>query len=121
MRFLIDADLPDSTVAPFKENGFDVDHVREVGLGGATDADIVSYAAENGYVIVTRDQGFGNPLEHDPADMHGVIILRVPNEYRTDGITDRIGGFLENVDADEIGGSVIVVEEARYRVRPLSP
>lgn len=44
MKFLVDADLPNSTVEPFKEEGFKATHVREIGLGREVDRNIADYA-----------------------------------------------------------------------------
>jgi len=41
---LIDADLPNSTVEPFHNEGFETVHVREVDLGTVRDEEVSAYA-----------------------------------------------------------------------------
>lgn len=62
MKFLIDADLPNSAVKVFRDEGFEATHVRDVGLGTKPDSEVSDYANQKDFVLVTRDSDFGNPL-----------------------------------------------------------
>jgi predicted nuclease of predicted toxin-antitoxin system len=114
MKFLIDADLPNSTVEPFRDKDFEAVSVREIGLGASSDAEISSYANENGYVVVTRDSDFGNPLLSTKVDS-GLIILKLHN-YSPNKLKGRISVFLNKIDKEEIKDSLIVVEKSKYRI-----
>jgi predicted nuclease of predicted toxin-antitoxin system len=62
VKFLIDADMPRSSA--FRSFGFDVEDVRDIGLGSAKDKEILEYALKNGRIIVTRDTDFGEVLRY---------------------------------------------------------
>ena len=118
MEFLIDADLPNSTVEPFHNEGFETVHVREVDLGTAPDEEVSAYADRNDYVLITRDRDFGNPLLPQTIQA-GVVILKLHN-YSPGDLRARLTEFLKNVELSEIRHSVVVVENSRYRIRTQS-
>lgn len=76
MRFLIDAQLPPALCGWFEERGFEAEHVSQ-GLGGQThDAEIATFAAAEGFVLVTKDDDFS--LRYPPVD-YSLVWLRCGN------------------------------------------
>lgn len=67
MRFLLDADIPCSSALTFRKLGHEVVDVRDLGLGNATDEEIVKYAKENKLILVTRDVEFASVLRYPGA------------------------------------------------------
>jgi predicted nuclease of predicted toxin-antitoxin system len=57
-KLLLDENLGPSLVRLLAASYSDSAHVRAVGLGGAADATIWQYAAEQGFVLVTKDEDF---------------------------------------------------------------
>lgn len=74
----MDADMPNSSTKTVKESGWEAVSVREIGMGNATDEEIVRYAFDNNYVIVTRDRGFGDIFRYPKGTHHGIVILKLP-------------------------------------------
>ncbi|MCE0521953.1 MAG: DUF5615 family PIN-like protein [Methylacidiphilales bacterium] len=62
MKFLIDAQLPPALARALRENGYEVQAVRELGLREAEDDAIWDYALANQAVIITKDQDFADRL-----------------------------------------------------------
>lgn len=60
MRFLVDANMPRSAAGAVQRLGHDAVDVRDVGLGGADDAQIAAYAKEHKFTLVTRDFDFSD-------------------------------------------------------------
>jgi predicted nuclease of predicted toxin-antitoxin system len=58
VKFLIDQQLPATLAAWFDRKGFSAEHVRDLGMRDASDLVIWSYAAEQGAIIVTKDEDF---------------------------------------------------------------
>ena len=58
MKFLIDQQLPATLADWFDRKGFSAVHVRELGMREAPDSIIWRYAAEQGAIIVTKDEDF---------------------------------------------------------------
>lgn len=117
LRFLLDADMPRSSAELIRSLGYDVEDVRDVGLGGAKDEEIVEYALRDRRVIITRNLGFGSTLRHPKHP--GALIVRLPNKSTSGVINERLKGFLAFVDEDRIKNSIIVLEPSRFRRRIL--
>lgn len=64
MHVLIDASMPGSTLSLIQSLGHDAIDIRDIGLGGAPDADIAAYAQANGFRILTRDFDFADIRSH---------------------------------------------------------
>jgi predicted nuclease of predicted toxin-antitoxin system len=58
MRFLIDAQLPPALARWLSSAGHDAEHVADIGLAGARDGEIWTYALSAGAVIVSKDEDF---------------------------------------------------------------
>jgi predicted nuclease of predicted toxin-antitoxin system len=54
--------------------------VRDIGMGGAADADIAVYAQQNGLAIVTRDFDFADIRNYPPSQYAGVLVLALPED-----------------------------------------
>lgn len=59
MKFLIDAQLPETLVALFSYKGFDAIHTTSLPDSNRTsDKQLLKIAAENDYIVVTKDKDF---------------------------------------------------------------
>jgi predicted nuclease of predicted toxin-antitoxin system len=58
MKFLIDAQLPPGLCRWMEARGHDAEHVFDRAMGGASDADIASYAQSAGAVLISKDEDF---------------------------------------------------------------
>lgn len=58
MRFLVDAQLPPALAGWLRDRGHEAEHVADVGLVGATDAEIAVRAERSAAVLVTKDEDF---------------------------------------------------------------
>ena len=81
IKFLLDADMPRSSVEVIRMLGFEVEDVRDIGLGSAKDKEIIQYARKNGRIIITRDTDFGEVLRYP--DHPGAIIFRLPYTFHS--------------------------------------
>ena len=57
--FLIDESLSYKLAIKLRELGYNSKSVREIGLNGKEDIEIVRWSIENGAVIITGDLDFG--------------------------------------------------------------
>lgn len=78
MKFLIDAQLPPALAHWFREAGYESQAVREIDLREAEDGAIWGYAAQNDYVIVTKDEDFSSRAQATKIGP-SVVWLRVGN------------------------------------------
>jgi predicted nuclease of predicted toxin-antitoxin system len=58
VRFLIDNQLPSALASYLRRQGYDCEHVLEVGLAGSSDTALCEYAAANERVIISKDEDF---------------------------------------------------------------
>ena len=58
MKFFVDHQLPPALAGWLRAKGFEAVAARDAGFREADDAEIWAYAAEAGFVIVTKDQDF---------------------------------------------------------------
>lgn len=119
MRFLLDANLPYSSLAVFKDLGLDAQHVSDLGLKAADDERIMAHAAKTRQIVVTRDLDFGTLAVHLNAPTEGVVILRLPFSFTAREISAALKAFLSAVDTRRLKNSIAIVEVGRYRIRKL--
>src|SRR4051812_39146690 len=58
MKFLIDAQLPPGLCRWLEAREHEAEHVFDLGLAGATDAQVAERAEETGAVLVSKDEDF---------------------------------------------------------------
>lgn len=80
-QLLIDECLSSRLVAAAKVRGFRADYVPWIGLRSAKDWNIVPFALENGYVIVTKNRR-DFLKEYMKLDIHTGLIIVVPDAGR---------------------------------------
>ncbi len=120
MGFLVDEDLPRSLAGVLREVGIHAEDVRDVGLRGRPDDDVLRYAASRGLAFLTADLGFGNTLRFPLGSHAGVMVARFPNEVPTTFLSDAILRAIRELTDQDISGSVVIVEPGRIRLRRTS-
>ncbi|RDI96083.1 hypothetical protein DV704_03970 [Meiothermus sp. QL-1] len=74
MRFLLDENIPQGVLWWLIGQGYEALSVREVGLSGRADTLLYAYAEQHGYILVTLDLDFSDPLRLPPRTPR--IVLR---------------------------------------------
>ena len=118
MTFLADAGISPKTVALLNAAGHDAVHVRQIGLQRASDADIVRRARQEGRVVLTFDLDFGQILALGVAGSPSVVIFQLSDETST-SVNWRLEAVITERRAELEQGALILVEDGRYRMRPL--
>ena len=116
MRFKLDENLPQDLAELFRQAGHDAVTVLDQGIGGASDARLVSICASEHRAVVTLDKDFANIRIYPPRQFAGLVVFRLRTQARDHVL--RIGRrFLSVVRGADIGGQLWIVEETRIRVR----
>lgn len=89
----------------------------DLGLRGAPDEAILARAQEEGWIILTRDLGFGNLLDYPLGSHAGIIVPRVPATFTATQIRDTLRAFMASVEPELLRKALTVVEPGRYRIR----
>jgi predicted nuclease of predicted toxin-antitoxin system len=118
MRFLIDEDLPRSVSLVISHAGYEAFDVRDIGLRGSNDFQIIEYARSNDLCLITADLGFSNIRVYPPHKYPGIFVLRLPAGATSVIITNIIKTLLKQSQIiATIRGSLAIVEENRIRIR----
>lgn len=74
-KFLIDENLSPKLAGFLRALGYSASSVRDVGLTGSTDKEIVAWAKTHEHIVITRDLGFGYTYAVKDVAF-GLILLR---------------------------------------------
>lgn len=122
MKILIDMNLSPQWCEVFTNYGWESLHWSAVGDPRTTDRLIMTWAEVNGYIVFTHDLDFGALLAATKAASPSVIQVRAQNVLpaHLEGI---IIDTLRQFESVLESGALIVIDEARSRVRilPLNP
>ena len=118
MKILIDMNLSPDWTAAFTAANIESVHWSTVGDPRADDTAIIEYALSNNYIVFTHDLDFGMILALTHAAGPSVIQVRTQDILPSSLAHTLISVINNNESALELG-ALIVVDEARARVRIL--
>jgi predicted nuclease of predicted toxin-antitoxin system len=118
MRFLIDADLPRSTVALLKRYRHEGLDVRDIGLGASSDADIAQHAQAHGLCLLTGDHDFADIRAYPPPQFQGIVVLYISPDATAPLLLALLEEFLKQTQVvNALAGKLAIVEPGRIRLR----
>ena len=118
MKILVDMNLSPDWVNFLGTAGHEAIHWSKIGSGSATDTELMTWAAENGFVVLTADLDFGAILAATKGT--GPSVVQVRNDILT---PNAIGGIvisaLRQARQELIEGALISIDASRARLRVL--
>jgi len=117
MIAIIDEDLPRKLGESLKKLGWETKDVRDSGLSGRPDKEIISFAKECKAVLFSSDEDFANISKYPPQDYYGIVILDFPNEVSKDFIIEETGRALSKIPAEDFKDNLIIIEPGKIRIR----
>ena len=118
MNFLIDMPLSPGVARWLRTQGHAADHASEMGLGRASDTEILSSAIQQTRVVITADLDFPRLLALEEAGGPGLILLRGGNFTEVES-RNRVARVLAAIPIDELPRCIVVVDQERIRRRRL--
>jgi predicted nuclease of predicted toxin-antitoxin system len=118
MKLLLDMNMPGVWIDFLRAAGFTAVHWRDIGDIRAEDHEIMSWARENGYVVLTHDLDFGALLYLTEATAPSVVQLRAEHilpQYMGDAVLEALDTATEPLAE----GALIVIDPRRHRIRLL--
>jgi predicted nuclease of predicted toxin-antitoxin system len=116
VRWLADECVDASLVAWLREAGHDVIYMAEV-APAASDVEVVRMARQDGRLLLTEDKDFGDLVFRRGRPVPGMVLLRIDPAMRMLK-RERLEAAIERF-GDHLFGRYMVVEEVRFRSRPL--
>lgn len=99
----------------FRRQGHDIKHLRDENLQRLPNGDIFKKAAKEKRIILTFDLDFGEIVALAAGNRPGVILFRLYNTT-SDHVIERLEILLADA-TPTLANSIVIVEEARYRIR----
>ncbi|MGH7178536.1 MAG: DUF5615 family PIN-like protein [Tepidisphaeraceae bacterium] len=118
MRFLADMGVSQRVVAWLRNNAHDVVHLRDQKLERLDDLSIFQKAVSERRIILTFDLDFGEIVALSRGATISVILFRLKDSTSVFVIARLAAVLREARDALD-KGAIVVVEDARHRVRRL--
>lgn len=121
MKILVDMNLSPEWVKVFTDKGIAAVHWSTIGAVNATDKDLMTWAKNCGYIVLTHDLDFGSILAATKADSPSVIQLRFQNispEKSKELVLHLITLYSSELDSGVLIS--IDMDRARLRILPLA-
>jgi predicted nuclease of predicted toxin-antitoxin system len=119
MKFLIDNALSFRVAVLLHEAGYDSAHVRDYGLGDASDDVILERALQEERIIISADTDFGTLLANLQTNKPSFILLRWAELRLAEDQVHVILNNLPSIAESLVDGAIIVIEPKRIRIRKL--
>jgi predicted nuclease of predicted toxin-antitoxin system len=116
---LVDNALSPEVANGLRQAGHDAVHVGEYGMARSDDGDIFERAAAEDRIVVSADTNFGALLALRQEENHRSSSSAGPGKRRPDAQVKLLLANVPNVKESLENGAVVVLEDARVRVRPL--
>jgi predicted nuclease of predicted toxin-antitoxin system len=118
LKLLVDMNLSPRWVDVLAAAGFEAAHWSKVGLATATDLEILDYAQENDYVVLTHDLDFGAILAAHQGLKPSVVQIRA-RDINPGIIGAQIVAGLRQTAHELDAGALVTIDMNRTRVRIL--
>ncbi len=115
-RLLVDESMPGALAEALVAAGMDAVDVRDAGLGGHSDDDVIALARTERRAVITSDVGFGSIIRYSLGSHDGIVVVRLP-DLAWPQIVARVVAQVAALDPADLAGNVIVIDEVRVRVR----
>lgn len=118
MKFLVDMNLSPKWCAILQAEGWESVHGSDAGSATAPDHEIMQSALNEGRMVLTHDLDFGAMLAATQAKGPSVVPVRT-QDVRPQTLAPLLIPLLRHYHNKLEGGALLVVDEARSRVRLL--
>lgn len=117
LKLMLDENIPPRVATELRQLGYDIVHVREAGLKGHRDSEVMAYAREDGRCLVTLDADFADVRYHPLGSHSGIIRLRLkfaPSNI----VVSTLRSLLPRIAQIPIEkGALVVSDGKRYRIK----
>ncbi len=112
LKVLCDENLPGAVIAALREWGVEVSRV----VPTTPDEEIAALARRESRVILTFDSDFANVLAYPPAELCGIVRIKIDPPFLSIAIPSLRRVFDAFPTADHLRGKLVIAEAATFRV-----
>jgi predicted nuclease of predicted toxin-antitoxin system len=118
MKVLVDMNLSPDWCKILQAGGWDAVHWSKIGSFLASDKEVMEYAKQNGYVVLTHDLDFSAMLAAAKAAAPSVVQVRAQDTLSAQ-FRNVVIGALRQFEFELMSGAIVVVDQLRARARVL--
>ncbi|MEO8519957.1 MAG: DUF5615 family PIN-like protein [Acidobacteriota bacterium] len=118
MKLVVDMNLSPSWAARLTGLGFEAVHWSTIGVATAPDDEILAWAREHGFVVITNDLDFSAILAASSGQAPSVVQVRT-QDLLSDAAVGFVAAALETFRGDIEAGALLSIDEGGTRVRML--
>lgn len=118
MKLLIDMNLSPKWVGVLKGGGWEAVHWSSEGSATATDLELMTFAAQHQFTVLTHDLDFGAILATTHGEKPSVVQIRI-DDINHAVIGPRVVAVLQQMKSELETGALVTIHEERARVRLL--
>lgn len=111
--------MPRPLAAEILALGFQAQDVRDIGLRGRPDPEVMQAAIETDAIIITRDRRFADPRSWDDDFTAGIIFVRLSSDVPAKTVIAKILDLIENRLPSSLLGAYTTLEMSRALSRPV--
>lgn len=118
MKLLVDMNLSPSWIERLARHGFEAVHWSTIGSATAPDVEILTWAKEHGFVVVTNDLDFSAILAASAGATPSVVQIRT-QDLLSDAVVSIVAHAIEAHREGIERGALLSIDEGGTRVRLL--
>jgi predicted nuclease of predicted toxin-antitoxin system len=116
IRFKIDENLPIEIAAVLVEDGYEAHTVYDERIVGASDDTLFEICKREKRILITLDVDFSDIRTYPPAELPGIIVLRVGNQSKKH-VIKVFSQIMPLLKREPLLHRLWIVEEQRVRIR----
>jgi len=118
VKLVVDMNLSPSWVERLAGHGFEAVHWSTIGAATAPDAEILTWANEHGFVVITNDLDFSAILAASAGATPSVVQIRT-QDLLSDEVVSIVAKAVQAHREDIERGALLSIDEGGTRVRML--
>jgi predicted nuclease of predicted toxin-antitoxin system len=122
MKILVDMNLAVRWADMLSRRGVEAVYWSSVDAANAPDTEIMAWARDRGYTVLTNDLDFGAVLAATRRDKPSVIQIRAA-DTRPEGLIELVVKVLSQASAEIEKGALVTIDtrKARLHILPITP
>jgi predicted nuclease of predicted toxin-antitoxin system len=115
IKFISDENISPALIKAIRKRGFNVKDIKEDGMFGTSDDEILKVANKENRIVISHDKDFANLINNRQLPHKGVILLRFIDQSPNNAIKHFIP-LLDSKTKDRFKNNLVVVSEGFVKI-----